>query len=352
MNVSHLPLFRGIHSGHLEWALSHFREADLEYGLHLIEEGESDTSLICVVDGELEIRTGETLLGKAGPGGVVGEMAMFGFGMRMASVETLTNTKVLLLDRVGYHALREAQSPVALAIENVALASLMERLTTTSDRIAELAKGTPAANLTPGKTFFQRIASVFGGGGRRTTHSLDIRAILGRAPFFQDAHEAGLDELAAEMSGVEFSPGEVVIAQGSLGREMFVMAEGLVDVVINTGSDLVEPLAALEPGDAFGMVALLDDRPRMASCIARSDTAALVLPKSAWDPLVTANSHGGSALRGALIRCLSDQLAFSNAQLSQLDMTKKREAVSGPPRPLLMASATMDTYGKHTHGDD
>jgi CRP/FNR family cyclic AMP-dependent transcriptional regulator len=351
MDVRDLPLFAGVPDDHLEWALGQFKTAEVDFGIRLMEEGEVDSSLLCVVSGELEIKTGDTMLGRAGPGDVVGEIALFGYGMRMASVETLTTTELLILDREGYDALRDAGSPVALSVENLAFRQLVERLTSTSDRIADLAKGTPAATMTPPKSFFQKVASLFGGGGRRDTKTLNVQAILRNAPFFQDAPDAGLDELATIMRGVEFSAGEFICTQGELGDEMFIVAEGIVDVVIATANkDLVEPLAALEPGDAFGMLSLLDSRPRTASCIAKQNVAALVLDQANWNRLIADNSPGGSALRCALVRCLADQLAFANAQLSQLDLTSRRQDGGDDLQPLLMASASMDSWGRNTTG--
>ncbi len=343
MDVSHLPVFSGLSEDVIREALIHFRPANVEFGMQLMEEGEADSTMLCVVAGELEIRTGDTLLGKARAGEVVGEMALFGYGMRMATVEALTNADLLLLDRDGYAALRDSGNPVAKAVEQLALRTLMARLTSTSDRIAEMADGSPTGSVAPPKSFFQKVASLFGGGGRRQISSLNHRAILEQAPFFQKCSAGGLDALADMMVGVEYSPGEFVCSEGDMGDEMFIVAEGLLDVFINTGDDRVEPLASLEPGDAFGMLALFNNRPRMASCVARTDVACLALSKERWDAVVDAHSPLGSALRGALIRCLSDQLAFANARLSQLDLTQRKK--SDQRASLLVVSAGMDTYG-------
>ncbi|MFT6146339.1 MAG: CRP-like cAMP-binding protein, partial [Myxococcota bacterium] len=113
MDVSHLPVFSGLSEEVIRDALTHFRPANVEFGMQLMEEGEADSTMLCVVGGELEIRTGDTLLGKAQAGEVVGEMALFGYGMRMATVEALTNADLLLLDRDGYAALRDSGNPVA-----------------------------------------------------------------------------------------------------------------------------------------------------------------------------------------------------------------------------------------------
>lgn len=349
MDVSHLPVFAGLSEDVINEALTHFRPANVEFGMQLMEEGEADSTMLCVVAGELEIRTGDTLLGKATAGEVVGEMALFGYGMRMATVEALTNADLLLLDRDGYAALRDSGNPVAKAVEQLALNTLAARLVKTSDRIADLADGSPAGSVAPPKSFFSKVASLFGGGGRREISSLNHRAILGQAPFFQKCSDSGLDALAEAMVGVEFSPGEFVCREGDSGDEMFIVAEGLLDVIINTGADRVEPLASLEPGDAFGMLALFNNSPRMASCVARTDVACLALPKKSWDELVDAPSAAGSALRGALIRVLSDQLAFANARLSQLDLTQRKK--SDHQASLLVVSAGMDTYGPAGRND-
>ena len=193
------------------------------------------------------------------------------------------------------------------------------------------------------------VAGLFGGGGRRSTDSLNHEAILANAPFFHKAG-GGLAELASAMQGVEFSPGEFVCREGEQGDEMFIVAEGMLDVVINTGADRVEPLATLEPGDAFGMVALLSDSQRSASCVARNDVACLVLDKKAWDEHIDARTAAGSALRGALIRCLSDQLAYANARLSQLDLTQRKKG--NRRERMLVMSAEMDMYGPGGRGRD
>lgn len=350
MDVGHLPIFEGLDEVTVRAALEAFRIADVEFGMPLMEEGEVDTTMLCVVSGELEIRTGQTLLATVGPGAVVGEMSLFGFGMRMATVEALTNAELLLLDRDGYQALVDAGNPVAMLVERHALLQLRARLKETSDRIAELATGHPAGTVAPPRSFFQRVSALFGGGsGRRATTSLDRAGILRSAPFFKGASEEAIAELVPHTAGVEFSPGSFACREGEAGDELFIVAEGLLDVLINTEDDRVEPLASLEPGDVFGILAMVSGGPRNASCIARTDVACLVLERESWEALSVASSPGGMALRAAVIRCLSDQLAFANARLAQLDLSQRK---STSDRSLLAMSAGMDTYAPRLREED
>jgi len=345
MRENELPLFEGLPEEHVDWALRFFRLVDVDFGMRLIEEGEEDPTLLCVLEGELEIRTGDTLLGVAKPGDIVGEMALFGEGLRMASVETNTNSRLLLLDRSGYQQLRNVASPVSRALEAFALEQLMQRLATTSDAIANLSEGTPAAVVTPQKGFFSSVKALFGSGGPYKVRNVDIAAVLRKVPFFVDAPDEALAEVAECMTVAGYASGSFLCTEGTIGQEMYILAEGLVEVIISTEGDRVEQLATLEPGDAFGMIALLDSRPRMASVVAKEPVTVLVLRLEQWQDLVASFSPGGSAMRVAMIRCVSDQLAFANAQLTQLEIVRHIEETR-PLKPLFMAEAHMEAHGR------
>lgn len=345
MTEYELPLFEGVPRDHVEWALRLFRLVDAEYGMRLIEEGEEDPTLLCVVEGELVISTGDTELGLAEPGDMVGEMALFGEGQRMASVETTTNSRLLLLDRASYEKLRAVGSPVARAIETFALEQLMQRLSDTSDAIAELADGTPAAAVTPQKGFVAAVRSLFGSGGPRRVPEVDPVEVLQRVPFFVDAPEEALLEIAGRVTAQAYAAGSFLCTEGTIGQEMYLLVDGAAEVIITTEGDRVEQLATLEPGDAFGMIALLDSRPRMASVVSREQVVVLVLGLTDWQDLVAADTPGGSAMRVAMIRSVSDQLAYANAQLSQLDIERQREQ-QPPLKRLYQANAHLEAHGR------
>ena len=338
-----LPLFEGIARNHVEWALRFFRMADVEVGMRLIEEGETDPTLLCVVHGELDIKTGDTPLGTADAGSIVGEMALFGTGQRMASVEARSKARILLLDRPGYTKLRDTNSPVALALEHFALEQLMQRLSDTSDAIAELAHGKQATAVVPQRGFFSAVRNLFGVGGPRRAPEVDPVKVMQATPFFSDALPDALAQIGDRMAPQAWSAGSFLCTEGTIGQEMYLLADGQVEVLISTGDERAEQLATLEPGDAFGMIALLDSRPRMASVVSRTPVTVLALGLTDWQDLVGANTPGGSAMRVAMIRCVSDQLAFANAQLAQLDLSRHlMDTLPG----IRLAEAHMEAHGK------
>ncbi|MEZ4320233.1 MAG: cyclic nucleotide-binding domain-containing protein [Myxococcota bacterium] len=342
--MSNLPsIFDGMSEMDIKVALRHFNRIEVGDRQQLIAEGDVDPTLAIVESGELEVVTGDTQLGYVRPGGMLGEMALFSDGMRTASVQTVTQVTLLLLDVDGFARLRSFNSPVVLAIEEHALRQLTERLRHTSHRISELAEGTDAEHLRPSQGFFDRVSSAFGSGGFMVPGRVDAAGVLASSPLFRGIPESDLASLAKEFYPVGFRRGHLVITEGEPGNEMYVVASGLIDVVVAAKREKVEPLASLEAGEAFGMCALVQDRhTRMASCIAREKSVCLTMDRIKFAEVVHRGDGVGSALRVAMIRALIDQLAYANGQLAMLEMKKQ-----GGFGALLQAGAGVEAHGSY-----
>lgn len=340
MTVSALSLFDGIPDLHMEWALQRFTRVELEAGVRLIEEGESDEDMLVLEEGGLDILTGDTPLGTAVPGDLVGEAALFGYPVRTASVVTSSACSILLLNRDGYQQLRDSSSPVAWRLEKRALELVTERLRVVGARIAAASEGTSVRSIATAG-LFQRVGRMFGAGGQKRTDHLDIPFVLRQTRMFADAPAEALRILSGEMEQFAFSAGHFLCTQGELGETFFVLASGKIEVLIGTPDGGVEPLAQLQPGASFGQMALVSDEPRMASCVAVDRVCVATLSRDAFQSLAERGDLAGSALRVALLRSLSEQLAYANGQLAQLDWVARSRS-KGDVRRLMMASAGVE----------
>ncbi len=87
---------------------------------------------------------------------------------------------------------------------------------------------------------------------------------------------------------VAFQAGQVIVQEGTKGREMYIIEDGTVEIVKLYGPT-EKVLSQLGPGDFFGEMSLLEDRPRMASARAGTDCKLLPIDASTFDQLLREN---------------------------------------------------------------
>ncbi len=95
-----------------------------------------------------------------------------------------------------------------------------------------------------------------------------------------------VDELRSEIEGFlagggwfatrRFEAGEVVIREGEVGTEAFIITDGVCDVLKSTsrGDELIRSMG---PGDAFGELSVLTSLPRSATVVAKTDVSVRVV---------------------------------------------------------------------------
>jgi CRP/FNR family cyclic AMP-dependent transcriptional regulator len=104
---------------------------------------------------------------------------------------------------------------------------------------------------------------------------------LRAVPVFADLGRRELEHIAQITELVESKPGEVLVREGELGRELVVIAEGSARVQ-RKGVDI----ARLQSGEAFGEIALLDGKPRSATVITDTSSVLLIVEKRSFDSLL------------------------------------------------------------------
>jgi SulP family sulfate permease len=117
-----------------------------------------------------------------------------------------------------------------------------------------------------------------------------------------------------------YSPGEVVIKEGSLDRDLFLISRGTVSVRVELpGLGRGRRLASFSAGTVFGEVALLDREPRSATVTADEEAVCYVLSEDAFHALVRDHHAIAITLLTNLGRELSRRVRRANAMISQLE---------------------------------
>jgi CRP-like cAMP-binding protein len=82
-------------------------------------------------------------------------------------------------------------------------------------------------------------------------------------------------------------PGELIVRQGDIGTELFLIESGEAEVRLAGHAPSAEPVAVLGPGEYFGEVALVTGVERIANVVARTQMSLLSLSKDDYTRYLT-----------------------------------------------------------------
>ncbi len=112
------------------------------------------------------------------------------------------------------------------------------------------------------------------------------RELLRRVPLFVALEDEELDRIADSLKEQYFAFGETILREGDPGDRFYTVQRGQVSIW-QTGSDgIAQQVDRKGPGQYFGEVALVSDRPRNASAIAETPVRLFTLEKEDFDKLV------------------------------------------------------------------
>jgi CRP-like cAMP-binding protein len=141
-------------------------------------------------------------------------------------------------------------------------------------------------------------------------HTEAAVALLRRTRLFAELREDTLRALADRSVERSYPRHGRLFYQGDPGSGLYVLASGLVKVVVTSENGEEMVLVTLGPGDAFGELSIVDGGPRSASAEALEPTVALVITREVLLDLATRDSGLTEALLrtlGALLRRLTEQ---------------------------------------------
>jgi len=129
---------------------------------------------------------------------------------------------------------------------------------------------------------------------------------LQRVPWFAACTEEQLSEMARIAERLHIQAGEVILREGRLGRELFVILEGTATV---TRAGRVVNI--LHAGDHFGELAAIEAVPRSATVRATTDLDVLIVGPREFESMMEIPGFRNALLAGMSrrIREADDRLA-------------------------------------------
>lgn len=110
------------------------------------------------------------------------------------------------------------------------------------------------------------------------------------------------EQLAMRMQRLEFTAGEPVFHQGTIGDTLYVVDRGEVGVTVQAEDGSIAELARLGRGEIFGEMALLTGEPRAATCIARTELTCYAIDRRSFEKLLADKPEIASDLSRTLAR--------------------------------------------------
>ena len=116
-----------------------------------------------------------------------------------------------------------------------------------------------------------------------------IAATIAGFDLFQSLSAAELQVISAGALERRYTTGETIVREGDPGSSMFLIQAGRCGVTGRGDLDNSQRLALLEPGMAFGEIALLTGEPRMATVRAMVETTLVEIRKETLAPILEGN---------------------------------------------------------------
>lgn len=118
--------------------------------------------------------------------------------------------------------------------------------------------------------------------------------------------------MSTEVLGKIYHDGEVIVRQGEMGDCMFIIQDGVAEV-LQRKEEKEYCLAVLSEGDCFGEMALFEKEVRSATVRARGDVRVLTVDKR----LFLRRVHEDPSLAYSILQKMSHRIRDLNAALNK-----------------------------------
>jgi len=148
--------------------------------------------------------------------------------------------------------------------------------------------------------------------------------VLSKVPAFANLAPRDLKEVAAIVHKREYRAGEPVFYQGDPGLGMYIVQEGEVSIAILGKDGNEQELAVLGDGDFFGELALLDESPRSANAICKTDCTLIGFFRPDLFELIEKENTFGIKIVLKLAEIVAERLRKTDKELSKVKSQLER----------------------------
>ncbi|MBI4978878.1 MAG: cyclic nucleotide-binding domain-containing protein [Spirochaetes bacterium] len=296
--------------------------ATFKKGSFIIIEGKRDNDCFFIikvgqvrVSKEAELADTENQL--FGPGDFFGVVSAMSGHLREETAQAMTDVSLIAVKKDQFGLLIQRNTPVAMKI----IRSFSQKLRHFDQSIMKLTSkdesGDDTENLYVIAEYYHNL------GNRKLAMYAYVRYLQINPNGLNVANvKARLSELGevdptigkpVTVFNIRKKEGEFIFCEHEPGNELYILQEGKVKITkIVSGSEVL--LAVLQPGDIFGEMAILENKPRNASAISYGDSLLLAVNKANVENMVKTQPQ----LATRLIQILSERIWMAYRHLANL----------------------------------
>ena len=323
------------------WKLRRLEAGDVLW----VERARAD-ELGIVLDGELDVRVQGNRISQVRAGEIVGEVAaFFAEEMRTATLAAAKPSRIAVLSSSALQEVRETHPAIYDALLSRALRTAARRVSQNGAKIAELSQtqlGAQqyAAQLPRRAREFQRVAWESGQDPKQLAHAPSPEAALRLLPVMMDANAQAVREVVEGLRPRFVPQGQALLMEGDEGDELFIVVDGVLNVLRNINDHEAVELNYLGIGALSGTGAHILNLPRNASCVAAEDAWVYGINRAQLNDLAPA---GRRVLKETLLHSLRSQMESSGLHLSRLEAAANEGQIGDLTFDVLLHAARSST---------
>jgi len=150
------------------------------------------------------------------------------------------------------------------------------------------------------------------------TDTATVSRFIDVLPMFTELTERERSILVGVFKCRRVDHGGELCREGDHGQSFFILAKGILEIYKELPDGRREKLSDIGPDNLVGQVALIDGKPRSASCVARGPAIALECTRDDFDRLFKAGSPFALKIIDRVVVDLAKRLREANRQLHEL----------------------------------
>jgi diguanylate cyclase (GGDEF)-like protein len=127
-----------------------------------------------------------------------------------------------------------------------------------------------------------------------------------------------LHQVSQHLELLRFGKGDIIFREKEDGNELFIIKSGATSVRIHVQDGTEKEIALLKTGEFFGEMAIFENAPRSATCIAAEDCEILRMNKEDFFSLMKNHPHAAISIMKNMLNKTTDRLNSSGQFITQM----------------------------------